>query len=209
MEIDPTCEDGMYRTMTSLLVPRPIGWISTRSTDGVENIAPYSFFNGINESNPPVVMFSSEQLPDGRHKDSVENAIETGEFVHNLVTMDFLAQMDYTSEPIDTKRSEFDIADLETEDAVTVSAPRVAGGKAHLECTLYDHFTVGDHAVVLGEVQHIHVDDDLLTDEQKVDVRKVGAVGRLTGEFYARLDPVRVERRDGLPRTSTDVTDPN
>jgi flavin reductase (DIM6/NTAB) family NADH-FMN oxidoreductase RutF len=192
MEIDPGTAEGMYRTMTGLIVPRPIGWISTRSTDGEDNLAPYSFFGALNEESPPVLMYSAENWEDGSTKDSVVNALETEAFVHNLVTMDLLDAMDRTLE--DADRSEFDVAGLTAQSAATVDAPRVAQAKAHMECSLYNSVRLGDHTLVLGEVEQIHVDDDLLDEDGKVDVRKVDAVGRLTGRYYARLEIVEVDR---------------
>jgi len=192
MEIDPGTAEGMYRTMTSLIVPRPIGWISTRSPDGEDNLAPYSFFGALNEESPPVLMYSAEDWEDGSTKDSVVNALETEAFVHNLVTMDLFEAMDRTSE--DANGSEFDVAGLDAEPAATVDASRVAQARAHMECSLYDSVRLGDHTIVQGEVQRVHVDDDLLDEEGKVDVRQVDAVGRLTGRYYARLETVEVDR---------------
>ncbi|MHB9287920.1 flavin reductase family protein [Halobacteriales archaeon Cl-PHB] len=193
MEIDPTTEEGMYRIMTSVIVPRPVGWISSRSADGADNLAPYSFFNGMNEESPPVIMFSAEDVAEGHLKDSVENICETGEFVHNLVTMDLVEQMHETSDTVDPGVSEFDHAGLASADSEVVDAPRVADAKANLECRLYDDVRIGDHVIVMGEVVHIHLDDSILNDVGKVDVRKVDAVGRLTGELYASLEPFSVD----------------
>jgi flavin reductase (DIM6/NTAB) family NADH-FMN oxidoreductase RutF len=192
MEIDPATAEGMYRTVTSIVTPRPIGWISTRSDDGHENVAPYSFFNGLNEENPPVVMFSSEDPAGGGLKDSVVNARETEAFVHNLVTEDLFEEMHATSDPIPPTESEFEHADLATEPARTVDAPRVAAAKAHFECTLYDDARIGDHVVVMGEIRHISVDDSLCTDG-KVDIRKMNPVGRLTGDYYATMNQFTVD----------------
>jgi flavin reductase (DIM6/NTAB) family NADH-FMN oxidoreductase RutF len=196
MEIDPDVTPDMYRTVTSLVVPRPIGWISTRSADGVDNLAPYSFFMGLNEKSPPVVMFSSEDTEADRVKDSAVNARETGDFVHNVVTVDRFEEMHRSADSIPADESEFDHADVEREDAETVSAPRVKRAKAHFECTLYDDLRLGDHVIVMAEIQHIHVDDSLVTDG-KVDVRKLDPVGRLTGDFYATMN--RFHADDGPP----------
>lgn len=193
MDIDPSTAEGMYRTMTSLIVPRPIGWISSRDEAGQDNIAPYSFFNGLNEQNPPVIMYSAEDIEDRQLKDSVSNVLESGEFVHNVVTVDLLEQMDRTAENVNT--NEFELAGLTPEEAKTVSVSRVAEAKAHLECTLYDHVRIGDHSIVMGEVEHIHVDDSLLNDENKIDVRKLDPVGRLTGQYYGLIEPIEVERQ--------------
>lgn len=120
-------------------------------------------------------------------KHSAANARATGEFVHNLVTVDLVEEMHRTSESIPPTESEFDHADIETAEAESVSAPCVAAAQARFECTLYDDARLGDHVIVMGEIEHIHVDDSFVTDS-KVDVRKVDPVGRLTGDYYATVD---------------------
>lgn len=192
MELDPAETEGMYRLLTSLIVPRPIGWISTVDADGVDNLAPYSFFQGIIEDEPPVVMFSAEDHAEGRTKDSVTNVIDTGEFVCNLVTEDVASQMKATSDPIPAHESEFDHADLTRAPSRVVTPPRVAEAKAHLECTLHDTMRIGDHTVVFGRIEHIHASDDFFVDGD-IDVSRVDAVGRLAGPYYAHLEPFVLE----------------
>lgn len=195
MDIDPrdATVDEMYRLLTTLIVPRPIGWVSTRSIDGVDNLAPYSFYMGVIEANPPVVMVSTERRRDGRPKDSARNILDTEAFGLNLVTTDLVEAMDRTSDAVDSHEDEFELAGLDRHDATTLDVPLVARAKATMECSLYDTMEIGDHIVVFGQVEHVTVDDDLVTDG-KIDVEKVDAVGRLTGSYYARLDPFRVER---------------
>ncbi|KTG31013.1 flavin reductase family protein [Haloferax profundi] len=194
MDIDPeSAVDEMYRLLTSLIIPRPIGWVSTRSADGVDNLAPFSFYMGVIEAEPPVVMFSVEQRPDGTLKDSARNAVETEAFGLNLVTADLVEQMDRTSESVEPGTDEFEIVGLERREATTVDVPLVAAAKATMECTLHDTMDIGDHTVVFGHIERIHVDDSLLTDG-KIDVTKIDAVGRLTGSYYANLEPFQVDR---------------
>ena len=191
MEVDADDHaDALYRTLTSLVVPRPIGWISTLAADGRDNLAPFSYFNAVS-SRPPVVMFSAGQR-DGRPKDSARFALETGEFVANLVTEDVVEAMDATS--ADPGGSEFDAVGVERAPARTVAPPRVAAAHAHLECAVVESMTVGTNTVVFGEVRHLHVDEDLLTDGA-VDSRKVDAVGRLGGPFYSGIDLLEFTRQ--------------
>lgn len=194
MEIDPDQSPGeMYRLLTSIIVPRPIGWVSTRSTDGVDNLAPYSFYMGIIEADPPVVMFSAEHHADGTLKDSAQNVLDTNAFGLNLVTTDLVDAMDRSSEHVDANTDEFDLIGLDRREATTIDAPLVAAAKATMECTLYDTMDIGDHTVVFGHIEHITVDDELLTDG-KIDIEKVDAIGRLTGSYYAHLEPFQVDR---------------
>lgn len=191
MEVDADAHaDAMYRTLTSLVVPRPIGWISTVGADGRDNLAPFSYFNAVS-SRPPVVMFSAGQR-DGRPKDSARFALGTGEFVANLVTEALLESMDATSAGI--ADSEFDAVGLERAPARTVEPPRVAEARACLECQVVESVMIGANTVVFGEVGHVYVDESLLTDG-KVDTGKVDAVGRLGGPFYTAIDVLEFTRR--------------
>ncbi len=182
--------DALYRTMTSLVVPRPIGWISTVGADGRDNLAPFSFFNAVS-GRPPVVMFSASRR-DGRPKDSARFALETGEFVANLVTESVMERMDATSASVEG--SEFDAVGVERAPAEAVAPPRVADAAACLECEVVESLQVGTNTVVFGEVRHLFVDDALLTDG-RVDARKVDAVGRLGGPFYTGVDVLEFTRQ--------------
>lgn len=182
--------DSMYRTLTSLVVPRPIGWISTLHPNGRDNLAPFSYFNAVS-SRPPVVMFSAGQR-DGEPKDSARFALSSGEFVANLVTRDLLEAMDATSAGV--ADSEFDAVDIERAPARTVEPPRVASAHACLECDVVESLTFGGNTVVFGEVRHVFVDDALLTDGE-VDTHLVEAAGRLGGRYYTGVEPLDFTRQ--------------
>jgi flavin reductase (DIM6/NTAB) family NADH-FMN oxidoreductase RutF len=193
MRLDPENRpDDVYRTLSSLVVPRPIGWISTVDADGVDNLAPFSYFNAVC-NRPPVVLFSAGSR-DGRPKDTARKALETGEFVANLVTEDVLAPMDRTSEPVED--SEFDFAGLERAPAETVAPPRVAEATATMECEVVEHTTFGDHTVVFGEVLLFDIDERHL-DGEDVDAAEVDAVARCGGPYYSGVDFFDFHRGDG------------
>jgi flavin reductase (DIM6/NTAB) family NADH-FMN oxidoreductase RutF len=196
MKIDPdTYERSLYRTLTGAVVPRPIGWISTTSEDGVDNLAPFSYFNVVSVD-PSVVMFAPVDSGPGELKDTARNVLDTEEFVHNVVTREFAEAMNETSASLPPDESEFDHADVEREPAERVTPPRVAGAKIAFECALYDAIDIGISTLVLGEIQLVHVAEEVTTDG-KVDVRKVDAVGRLAGNYYASTeDRLRMERPD-------------
>lgn len=193
LSFDPADRDSddVYRLLTSVVVPRPVGWISSRSPAGVDNLAPYSYFNAVSSS-PPVVLFSAAGTGDDR-KDTPENAVETGEFVWNLVTEPLAAAMDETSAPLPPGESEFDAAGVERAPADAVAPPRVAGAAAAFECRLYDSLEVYDNTVVLGDVVRVHVDGALLSDGA-VDAAAVDAVGRMGGPYYTGVDLLDRER---------------
>ncbi|WP_159901565.1 flavin reductase family protein [Salinirussus salinus] len=199
MEVDPrTHERSMYRTLTGTVVPRPIGWVSTTGPDGTDNLAPYSFFT-VASVDPPVLLFSTVARPDRPEglSDTARNARETGEFVLNVVTEPFAEAMNETSATLPPGDSEFDHAGLERAASTAVEPPRVAGVEAAYECQLYDTVEVGSNTLVLGEVVYAHLSDGILTDEGKVDVDEVAAVGRLAGSGYCYTrERFRMERPD-------------
>ncbi|MFC7046625.1 flavin reductase family protein [Halobacteriaceae archaeon GCM10025711] len=185
MEVDVAALDAgrAYRLLAGSVVPRPIAWVSTRSEDGVDNLAPFSFFNVVSVS-PPLVMFAPVDRGPDTLKDTAANVRDTEEFVVNVVTMDLAEAMNATSATVPTDESEFDHAGVERAPASRVAPPRVAAADVAFECRLHDFVDVGASSMVLGEVVHAHVADDVATDG-KVDVTKLDAVGRLSGNHYA------------------------
>ncbi|SFS77967.1 flavin reductase family protein [Halostagnicola kamekurae] len=181
VEIDVSeVEGSIYRILSSVVIPRPIAWISTTDGDGVDNLAPYSF-STVASVDPPIVLFA----PVDDEKDSPTNASETGEFVFNLVTEDVVERMNETAATLPADESEFDRVGLDRAESTTVEPPRVAAAKAAFECTLHETIDVGGSVLVLGEVEHVHLDPDLLGEDGKIDVANVDAVGRLAGSMYA------------------------
>jgi flavin reductase (DIM6/NTAB) family NADH-FMN oxidoreductase RutF len=151
--------------LNAMVAPRPIGWISTVSADGVRNIAPYSFFNLINYT-PPLIAFSSV----GR-KDSVANVEATGEFVWNLATRDLAEAMNATSAMVPAEVDEFALAGLETLPSRLVAPERVAASPVAFECRLTQlirltdrHGAELDQYLVIGEAVGVHIDTAMLED---------------------------------------------
>ena len=170
-----------YRLLSTAVTPRPIGWISSRSKAGVDNLAPYSFFNVV-AVDPPVVMFAP--VGSSELKDTPRNVRETEQFVVNTVTRDLVEQMNATSATLGPGESEFDAVGIKRAASVAVDPRRVAAAKAAFECELYDWIEVGGSVLILGEVVHVHVDEEVVTDRQ-VDIENLDTVGRLSGSQYA------------------------
>ncbi len=149
----------------AIVGPRPIGWISTKGTDGTLNLAPYSFFNAFNYK-PPIIGFSSNGA-----KDTLRNARETGEFVWNLATRPLAGQMNASSATVPYGNDEFSLAGLTPASSRLVAAPRVAESPVHFECKVADIVQLkgymGDLVktwLVIGEVVAVHIADTLLKD---------------------------------------------
>jgi len=181
------------RVVKTAVSPRPIAWISTVDADGVDNLAPFSSYNYVS-SREPVVLFNSPNEADGGLKDTPRNTLDTGEFAVNVVTEPLLERMDHSAESLPAERSEFDEVGVTRAECRRIDAPRVAEAAVTLECTLYDSLEVHDRLMVLGEVEHLHVDDDVLTDG-RIDQRKLPTVGRLGGPYYTVSDVVEFERQ--------------
>lgn len=180
MEIAVDDLDGsLYRTLAGAVVPRPIGWISTRSADGRDNLAPYSFFNVVSVD-PPVLMFAPVDSA-GELKDSPQNVVDTEAFAVNVVTADLAEAMNASATAHDV--DEFEEAGLTKAEGTTVNVPYVADAKVVFECRLYEFVEIGDSSLVLGEVTYVHVDDEVTT-AGKLDTTKLDAVGRLSGSDY-------------------------
>ena len=149
----------------AIVGPRPIGWVSTRSNEGVLNLAPYSFFTAFNYI-PPIVGFSSTGP-----KDSLRNVQENGMFVWNLVTRPLAEAMNQTCAPVSPEVNEFELAGLATAPSRVVDVPRVADSPVAFECrsTQIIQLEGLDKQkvptwLVLGEVVGVHIADHLLKD---------------------------------------------
>jgi flavin reductase (DIM6/NTAB) family NADH-FMN oxidoreductase RutF len=147
----------------AIVAPRPIGWITSVSSNGEINLAPYSYFNGVS-SRPPCVMFASEGT-----KDSVSNIAETREFVCSLATWDLREQMNATSAHLPRSVNEMKEAGLEAAASRLVKPPRVAASPCALECILIRIVHLGDddpslkeRHVVIGKVVGVHIDEQFI-----------------------------------------------
>lgn len=188
-----------YHLMTSLVVPRPIGWISTWSGDGVANLAPFSYFSAVSVS-PMLVTVSIGNRRQG-FKDTITNIRARGAFCVNVVTEDQLAAMNETSASVDPGVDEFELAALERAESDRVDAPFVAECPAILECELRQEVDLGGapNALVVAEVVGVRLSEELDFEEGTMIVRpeSLRPVGRLGGAAYGVIREVeRVLRPD-------------
>ena len=185
-------EDGHglpHNPFNAVVTPRPIGWISTRSAAGVNNLAPYSFFNAVAYV-PPQVMFASTSAKDDQDgtKDSMANIRETGVFCVNIVEYAMRDAMNKTSGALGREVDEFAHAGLEAVDCETINCARVAGVPAALECKLTKIVDLPGEAnkVAFGEVVGVHLRDDCLVDGV-FDVTRYQPLSRLGYRDYAKV----------------------
>ena len=177
-----------YRWMTATVTPRPIAWVSTRSADGVDNLAPFSFFQIVCDE-PPTLMLSIGHRPDGSEKDTLRNLRQRGELVIQLVSAAQADAMNATSAPLPHGVSEFAQCDIGTLPSERVAPPRVAGAAVAFECRLASILPypaeAPNHHIVFAEVLLAHIDDAVLADGRHVDPAKLDLIGRLGGAGYA------------------------
>jgi len=172
------------------VIPRPIGWISTVSTDGKHNLAPYSQFTNLT-FDPPYVMFSANNTPHSTIKDSAHNAEVSGFFVWNLATYALREAVNTTATYVSHGEDEFALAGLTKDYSPTFpSCPRVAESPVHFDCryhmtiTLPGNPPMGTCRVIVGEVVGVHIKDEVLTDGI-LDVKKTWPIARCGYHEYA------------------------
>ncbi|GBE83041.1 predicted protein [Sparassis crispa] len=202
--VDPATTDRtkLYALMTSGIVPRPIAFVSSISEDGVENLAPFSWFNMV-APDPPLISFAVRHEPraDGL-KDTLRNVLKTKEFTVNIISHAFVENANATAVDAPAEISEWPLSGLTKEPSLKVKAARVKESAFSMECELFQshdivHPESGEttSTLVLGLVKYIHVRKDVLNERGLVDPVKLNAVARLGDITYARQgDLFRIPR---------------
>ncbi len=191
-----------HNPFNAVITPRPIGWISTRGQDGVDNLAPYSFFNGV-AYEPPQVMFactSGKPDQDGV-KDSVANIQSSGAFAVNVVEYAMAEVMNQTSGPWSKDVDEFTREGIDKAECKLIDCPHVASAPAVLECKLTQIVKIEGAAntVVFGEVIGVHLRDDCLRNGI-FDVSTFQPVGRMGYRDFTRVTELFTLQRPGEGR---------
>jgi flavin reductase (DIM6/NTAB) family NADH-FMN oxidoreductase RutF len=193
--------DGMrpsplkHNPINAIVCPRPIGWISTLTADGIPNVAPFSYFNAVS-ADPPYVMFAPNTKAPGEVKDSYENLRAVPEFVASIVSAAQGEMMNATSAPFENGVNEFEVCGIEAAPSRCVRPPRVASSRAALECRVHDILTLPkgadgrDSRVVIGEVVGIHIDDAMIEDG-RVNEAALDPLARLGYSNYSTLGEIR------------------
>lgn len=182
----------LYKLLIGAVVPRPIAWVSTISPDGVPNLAPFSFFNGV-ASNPPSLVFSvSYRETTHQPKDTLANLQASGDFVVNMVTEPLATAMNITAGEYPPEVDEFQRAGLTPIPSIQVSAPRVAESPVQFECRLNQIVPIGEGPgsarLVIGTIVYIHIADAIYREPYKIDITAYQPIGRLAGSSYTRVN---------------------
>ncbi len=188
-----------HNPFNAIVTPRPIGWISTRGSDGTENLAPYSFFNAVAYTPPQVIFASTGRKPDRvGTKDSLSNIRDTGVFCCNIVSYALREEMNESSGPWPREEDEFTRTGLERTECETIACSRVVDAPAHLECQLIEVIPLRGKSnfLVLGEVTGIHIRDEFLTDGM-LDITAYQPVTRLGYRDFAKIDETFTMLRPG------------
>lgn len=170
-----------HSPFTSCCVPRPIGWISTVSADGVKNLAPFSQFQNVTWD-PPTVLFASCGTP---QTDTYHNAAEIGEFVWNMATYDLRVVVARSADVFPPEVDEFEELGIETLPSIKVRPVRVAASPCHFECVVRQIVDIPGNTpesatkIVIGEVLVVHIRDDALTDDGRIDIPRLKPLARL------------------------------
>ena len=177
----------LYQHLIRIILPRPIAWVSTVSASGVTNLAPFSFFTGAG-SRPPSLIFCPANRRDGSPKDTLRNIQANGEFVVNLVSSSMAELMNRTSAELSDEESEFLHFHVDSVPSVSVQPPRVLNSPASIECRLMQVIELesgpGGANIVIGRIEHIHLNDDVLDAQGFADHRQMDLIGRLGGSAY-------------------------
>jgi len=178
-----------YAWMIHAITPRPIAWISTISSAGQTNLAPFSFFQGVC-SRPPTLMFSGAINRQGLKKDTVVNIGQVPEFVVNIVPFALAEPMNLTAAPLPHGESEFEKFNIATAPSLKVRPPRVAAAPVAFECKLDRIVDFGDGPsgsnVVFGTILCAHVAESVLGTDGQIDPHKLDTIGRMGGDNYVR-----------------------
>jgi flavin reductase (DIM6/NTAB) family NADH-FMN oxidoreductase RutF len=191
LAIDPSAHapQDIYKLLVGSIVPRPIALVSTIDTNGILNLAPFSFFTATS-ANPPVVCFCPMVRRVGpAKKDTLRNVEETGEFVVNIVSEEIGERMNLCAAEVPSEISEFEISGLTPVPSDLVRPPRVAESHVQMECRLLQVLRVSEEpmggTLVLGQVLRFHIREGFVTDF-RIDPCKLKAIGRMAGSTYVR-----------------------
>jgi flavin reductase (DIM6/NTAB) family NADH-FMN oxidoreductase RutF len=175
------------------VIPRPIGWISTISLEGIHNLAPFSQFQNLT-FDPPYVMFAANQNTLGKRKDTVANSEQTGEFVYNMATFELREAVNRSAAEVPPEVDEFELAGVTKAPSIRVKPCRVAESPVQFECRYHQTLRLpgnglmGTVDVVIGRVVLVHIQDEIIGADGRLDILKIRPLARLGYYDYTVVD---------------------
>jgi len=201
MEFNPeTLETkAIYKLLTGTIIPRPIAWVSTVDENGINNLAPFSYFNMVGDD-PPHIMFST-RIDANSNKDTLNNILANKQFVVNMVTETLVEQMNATAQSVTPDVDEFELVGVTPVPSIAVKPMRVKESPIHLECELTHHYFLEDHkqggaCVLIGRIIHMHYDDSVLLDDYKINLETYKPIARLAGSNYSKIGEIFSVKRN-------------
>lgn len=201
MQFDPNELEytAVYKLLTGSVIPRPIGWISSISDDGINNLAPFSYFNAVGDD-PPHIMFSTGR-GNNTNKDTLNNVLATKQFVVNMVTEELTEQMNMTAQKVHSDVDEFELAGVTPIPSIKIKPRRVKESPIAFECELVHHYFLENHkhggaCVIIGRIVMMHFADDVLLDNYKINLENYKPISRLAGSGYAKIGEIFSVKRN-------------
>ena len=201
MQFDPNEleQSAIYKLLTGAIIPRPIGWISTIDESGINNLAPFSYFNMVGDD-PPHVMFSTRR-DNNSNKDTLNNVLATQQFVVNMVTEELVEPMNATSQHLPAEVDEFELVGLTPIASTKVKPMRVKESLVNFECELVHHYFLENHkqggaCVMVGRIVMMHYDDSILLENHKINMETYKPIARLAGSNYSKIGEVFSVKRN-------------
>lgn len=195
MQFDPEIIDpsSVYKLLTGSVIPRPIGWISTIDENGINNLAPFSYFNAVGED-PPHVMFSTVR-GNNTNKDTLNNVLANGQFVVNMVTEVLAEQMNSTSQAVASDVDEFELVGLTPISSKKIKPMRVKESPITFECEMVHHYFLENHknggaCIIIGRIVMMHIDESVLLDNFKINMETYKPIARLAGSNYSKIGEI-------------------
>ena len=195
MQFDPKNleQSAVYKLLTGSVIPRPIGWISTIDEEGINNLAPFSYFNILGDD-PPHVMFSTRR-DNNSNKDTLNNVLANKQFVVNMVTENVVDAMNTTAANVSSDIDEFELANVTPISSKLIKPMRVKESPIHFECEMVHHYFLENHnqggaCIIIGRIVMMHFDDTVLLDDYKINMENYKPVARLAGSSYSKIGEV-------------------
>ncbi|WP_298396555.1 flavin reductase family protein [Flavobacterium sp.] len=193
MQFDPNNLDSssLYKLITGSIIPRPIAWIATIDSNGINNLAPFSYFNIVGEKH---IMFSTAKNKD-QNKDTLSNILSNGEFVLNMVTEELAEAMNTTAAELPSDEDEFVYAKVTPIDSELIKPKRVKESKISFECKMIHTYTMphpenNGATMIVGEIVMMHFDNRVLLDNYKINMENYKPVSRLAGSNYSKIGEI-------------------